>query len=60
METLSAKVPKDLLQEIENYQNEYELNRSQAVRRLVEDGLEHEEQPNGIVVTKPAAVALIG
>ena len=60
METLSTKVPNDLSEEIEQYREEYDLNRSQAIRRLLEDGLEHEEQPQGIVITKPAAVALIG
>ncbi len=60
METLSTKVPADLSERIEEYREEHDLNRSQAIRRLLEDGLEYDEQPQGIVVTKPAAVALIG
>ena len=60
METLSTKVPNDLSEQIEEYREEHDLNRSQAIRRLLEDGLDHEEQPQGIVVTKPAAVSLIG
>ncbi len=60
METLSTKVPKDLLERVEGYREEHELNRSQAIRRLLEDGLEYEERPQGVVITKPAIVALIG
>ena len=60
METVAAKLPPDLIEQIEDYREEHGLNRSQAIRRLVEDGLDHEEQPQGIVVTKPAALSLIG
>lgn len=60
METVAAKLPPDLAEQVEEYREEHGLNKSQAFRRLVEDGLEHEEQPQGIVVTKPAALALIG
>lgn len=60
METVAAKLPPDLAEQVEQYREDHGLNKSQAFRRLVEDGLEHEEQPQGIVVTKPAAIALIG
>jgi len=71
METVSAKVPDDLAEEIEDYRERYGLNRSQAVRRLVEDGLEadrlrddleerRQHAERTIAVTKPAAVSLIG
>lgn len=60
METVAAKLPPDLAEQVEEYREEHGLNKSQAFRRLVEDGLEHEDQPQGIVVTKPAAVSLIG
>ena len=46
METLSAKLPDHLAQEVENYQEAHGLNRSQAMRRLIEDGLEAERVRN--------------
>jgi len=71
METLSAKVPEDLIQRIENYQNEYDLNRSQATRRLIEEGFEadrlrddleerRERDERTITFTKPTVAALLG
>lgn len=71
METLSAKVPEDLIQRIEKYQNEYDLNRSQATRRLIEEGFEadrlradlekrRERDERTITFTKPAVAALLG
>lgn len=60
METVAAKLPPDLVEQVEEYREEHGLNKSQAIRRLVEDGLEQEDQSREIILTKPAAVALIG
>lgn len=60
METVAAKVPPDLAEQVEEYREEHGLNKSQAMRRLIEDGLEQEERPEGLLITKPAALALIG
>ena len=58
---VGAKVPPRLKDEIDEYKDQQEhTNRSDAIRELVEYGLEYEERPNGIVLTKPAALALIG
>ena len=71
METVASKVPPELAQRIEAYQEEHGLNKSQAVRQLVEDGfradrleddLEERRQyaERSISFTKPAVVSLIG
>ena len=60
METLSAKVPPDVKERIDAYAEARGLNQSQAIRRLVTDGLDADDRPNGMVVTKPAAVTLVG
>jgi len=71
METVASKLPKDLAEQVEEYREQHELNKSQAIRRLVEDGLEadrlrddleerRDRAERTVAVTKPAAFSLIG
>jgi len=71
METLAAKVPPDLSDRIEEYRERHGLNKSQAIRRLIEDGFESDElqqeleerrrhDERTISITKPAAVSIVG
>lgn len=55
METIAAKVPKDMAEEIEEYRAEHDLNTSQAMRRLVEDGIDAQEPDRTI----PASYVLL-
>jgi hypothetical protein len=57
--TISAKLPEDLIEEIEEYQEDDE-SRSAAVRRLVRAGLEAEDEPDGIVMTYPVFASFLG
>jgi len=71
METLSAKVPPDLKERIEEHRDEHGLNQSQAIRRLIEDGFEsaelraelearREQDERTVRFTYPALIALAG
>lgn len=58
METVSSKVPPDLKERIETYQEEHGLNRSQAVRRLIEEGIDSHENPH--TITLPTMLVWVG
>lgn len=45
---MAAKVPRDMADDIEEYRAEHDLNTSQAMRRLVEDGLEAQEPDRSV------------
>ena len=42
METVSARVPDDLAERIEKYADERNISQSEAVRRLLADGLDND------------------
>lgn len=44
METVSTKVQPDVVEHIEEYQQKNNISKSEAVRRLIQNGLEAEEQ----------------
>lgn len=56
-QTISAKLPKDLVDRIEEVQEEGE-SRSAAVRRLIRAGLD--QRHSGIYLSRPAAIFMIG
>ncbi len=43
METVSARIPDDLAADLERYQDEHGVSQSEAVRRLLGDGLETDD-----------------
>lgn len=43
METVSARVPEDVAEQIEGYADERDISKSEAVRRLIEAGLSEDE-----------------
>jgi hypothetical protein len=51
METLAAKVPEKMADEIDQYADRHDLNRSQAIRALIEAGQEAEQSPDGVSLT---------
>lgn len=57
--TISAKLPEDLIEEIEEYQEDDE-SRSAAVRRLVRAGLDAEDEPEGIAMSYPVFAGFLG
>lgn len=60
METVSAKVPDDVQEKIEDYREGRGLTRSHAIRRLINAGYEAEQRGDGIHLNYPAAVMLLG
>jgi hypothetical protein len=58
-ETISSKMPTELIERIEEAQEEGE-SRSATVRRLVRDGIEAQGSPDGYTITRPTAISLIG
>jgi len=43
METVSARLPEDLADQLEEYRNAHAISESEAIRRLLADGLENDE-----------------
>ena len=58
MKTVSAKVPEQLADRVDDYAEDHDLNRSQAVRSLVEEGLEAETTPD--TISLPTVLAAVG
>ena len=59
METAGAKFPKPMLDRLDDYAEERDLNRSQAIRQLVEDGFEAQEE-SGPQFTLPLYITWLG
>jgi len=60
---ISADVPDELAERVDEEREgkgDEQESRSQAVKRLLRAGLEHQEQPDGFHITKPGAAALVG
>lgn len=50
MDTVAVKLPEELRDRIDSYADEHDLNRSQAMRHLLRDGLDAREQTPPIVL----------